>query len=82
MSATVDGEIIRLSGACRVEDAETVLSLILSGRDRAVDVSAVTHLHAAVLQVLLAYRPRLVGAPADRFVQNCLPPLLRRGTGA
>ena len=81
MTATAEDGIIRLSGVCRVEDAETVLSMILSGPGRAVDVSAVTHLHAAVLQVLLAHRPQLVGAPADPFVQNCLTPLLRCGNG-
>ena len=81
MTATAEGGIIRLSGVCRVEDAETVLSMILSGPGRAVDVGAVTHLHAAVLQVLLAHRPPLVGAPADLFVRNCLTPLLSCGKG-
>ncbi len=79
MSVTLDGERIRLSGACRVEDAETLLALLQADRGRTVDLAEVTHLHAAIVQLLLAFRPTLSGASADPFVATWLDPVLRRG---
>jgi hypothetical protein len=77
MSVELDGERIRLTGPCRVEDAETLLVLLQSDRMRPVDVAGATNLHAAVLQVLLAFRPNLVGSPHDAFIEQWLMPLLR-----
>jgi hypothetical protein len=80
MSVALDEDIIRLSGACRVEDAETLLVVLQFNPGRRVDISDVTHLHAAVVQVLLAFRPKLSGVSPDLFVENWLAPLLRQGT--
>jgi hypothetical protein len=78
MSVHLDGKIIRLDGACPVEDAETLLGLLQLAPGRLVDMSAAEHLHAAVVQVLLAFRPPVSGAPADAFVVAWLAPLLER----
>jgi hypothetical protein len=67
MSVTLDGEVVRLSGPCRVEDAEILLGM-LAGDGRLVDVTQAGHLHAAVLQVLMAFEPEIVGPAADEFV--------------
>jgi len=56
---------VRLEGECRVEDAETLLTLLQSDPGRVVDVTGVRHVHAAVLQVLMALRPRIEGIPED-----------------
>lgn len=78
MSVNLDGNNIHLSGACPVEDAETLLALLQFGPGRVVDLSATGHLHAAVLQVLLAFRPPVSGASADPFVAAWLAPFLER----
>ena len=78
MSVGLDGDRIRLVGPCRVEDAEPLLVLLQSDRNRPVDVAEATHMHAAVLQVLLAFRPPLVGSPQDAFIERWLMPLLHR----
>jgi ABC-type transporter Mla MlaB component len=76
MAVMLDGDIVYLRGECRVEDAETLLSLLQQDTARQVDLSAVRHIHAAVLQVLLRCRPRLSGSATDRFVNLWLEPLL------
>ena len=77
MSVALDGDRIRLTGPCRVEDAEALLVLLQSDRTRPVDVADAIHLHAAVVQVLLAFRPNLIGSPQDEFIAQWIMPLLR-----
>ncbi len=76
MSVRLDGPVIRLEGACRVEDAEPLLSFLQEEPGRVVDLSAAGGLHAAVVQVLLALRPPLAGPPGDPFTAHWLAPLL------
>jgi hypothetical protein len=75
MTIKFDNKIIRLQGNCGSEDVEALLAA-LSADDRRVDMSEVDHLHAAVLQVLLAFTPRLLGSPRDTFVRTWLIPVL------
>lgn len=81
MTITVSDGVIRLSGATAAEDSEVLLQLLAGGADR-VDLSDCQHLHAAVLQLLMASRPAIVGAPAPFLrewivpvVTNAMPPL-------
>jgi hypothetical protein len=76
MAMHVHEHVIHLTGACPVEDAETLFGLLRGGSVRGVDVSQAGHLHAAVLQVLLACRPPVAGPPADPFIATWLWPLL------
>jgi hypothetical protein len=76
MSVRVDGSVIRLEGECRVEDAEPLLAALRAGTACSVDLTAAGHLHAAVVQVLMALRPALAGPPADPFTAKWLAPLL------
>jgi hypothetical protein len=64
-----------------VDDAEPLLAFLLGGADRTVDLRACTALHLAVVQVLRAARPRLVGAPADGFVARWVVPYLEPPPG-
>jgi hypothetical protein len=79
MSVALDGGLIRLSGVCRVEDAEPLLALLQSDRQRPVDISAATHMHAAIVQVLLAFGAAVAGVSPDPFVETWLAPILGRG---
>lgn len=74
----VDG-VILIKGHCRVEEAEVLVGL-LRGRTRiVVDLSACESLHAAVVQVLLAFDCTVVGEPTDDFLRDLLAPALARG---
>jgi hypothetical protein len=75
MTIKFDNKIICLEGNCGAEDVEALLAALADGH-RSVDMSEVDHLHAAVLQVLLAFGPRLLGSPRDTFVRTWLIPIL------
>ena len=75
MSVAWDGKRIRLRDACRVEDAEALLALLQTDRRRLVDLDGVKLMHTAVVQVLLAFRPTVTGAPADPFLVAWFLPL-------
>jgi hypothetical protein len=75
MTVRLEGEVIHLSGECRVEDAEPLLTMLQDGPGRAVNLTAAGHLHAAVVQVLVALRPPLAGPPGDAFTARWLVPL-------
>jgi hypothetical protein len=77
MSVRLDGNVILLEGPCRVEDAEPLLQWLQADRGRTVDLTAAEHLHAAVLQVLMALQPVIQGAAADAFLRDWITPALR-----
>ena len=75
MSVEIEGRIVRLSGRCEAGDAEILLSALTDGADR-VDVTGCEHLHAAILQLLLASAVEVTGTPSA-FVAHWLLPLLQ-----
>lgn len=76
MSVRLEGNVILLEGMCRVEDAEPLLGWLQAEQTRIVDLTQAEHLHAAVLQVLMALRPALRGPCRDRFIQEWITPAL------
>ena len=78
MSVTRDGDVIVLAGPCRVEDAEPLTALLQTAPDATLDLSACEGLHAAVVQVILAFRPQIRGVSADPFIAHWLSPRLGR----
>ncbi len=79
MSVALDGGVIRLTGAGRIEDAETLVALLQAHPGCTVDLTECGPLHTAVTQVLLAFRPALAGQPADAFLKDWVLPLLAAG---
>ena len=69
MSVTrdVDGGII-LDGACPVEDAEPLLQMLQANPSAPLDWTRCSHLHTAVLQVLLAAGTVPTGPCGDPWV--------------
>jgi hypothetical protein len=55
-----------------VEDAEALLQWLKSHPKPAVNLSKCKHLHAAILQVLLATRPAIVGEVPDPWMAQAL----------
>lgn len=72
MSVTFEDGLIRLQGACPIEDAEVLLRGLLEHPGAAVDWSGCDQAHGAVIQVLMAARPVLVGSPTDPFLRRHL----------
>ena len=68
--------VIELSGTCGVGDAETLQRGLLAAPDSTVKWDACEQLHTAVLQVLLAARPRVRGVPSNPFLAKHVAPLL------
>ncbi|WP_424813427.1 hypothetical protein [Roseococcus sp. YIM B11640] len=73
MSVVRDGTIIRLEGPCRVEDAEPLVALLQRMPGSTVDLTSCEALHSAVLQALLAFRPKITGNPRAPFLAQWLP---------
>lgn len=78
MSVILDGDVVRLCGDCLAEEAEKLLELLQAGPDRRIDLGEALHLHAAVLQVLLALRPEVAGPAREPFISRWLEPILTR----
>jgi len=74
--------VIILAGECPVEDAETLLEHLQARRDGPVDWSGCTALHTAVLQILMAARPKLLGECGDGFVRIWAASAPRDGAAA
>lgn len=65
MTVELREDTISLSGPCPASDAETLTALLIQQRSRSVDARECTSLHSAVLQVLLAFRPKIDSMPDD-----------------
>jgi hypothetical protein len=59
---------IMLEGHCPVEDAELLLQLLQAAPDNPLDWTHCTHLHTAVLQVIMAACPVRIGPCGDPWV--------------
>jgi len=79
MSVTLSEGLVRLEGACRIEEAETLLQLLLEDRARAVDLGGARELHTAVVQVLMALQPPCRAWPEERFLRELVAPALGLG---
>jgi hypothetical protein len=72
-----DDGAIELLGQCGVEDAEALQRHLLATPGATVDWVGCAHLHSAVLQVLLAGKPRIRGLPSNAFLRAHILPLLK-----
>ncbi len=72
MPVAMNDDLAVFEGACAVEEAEPLLAWLRETPDAAVDLSRCAALHAALAQVLLAARPRVVAPPADPVLAAAL----------
>jgi hypothetical protein len=72
---------IVLQGQCSSEDAETLVHKLLTHSGATVDWRGCRGAHTAVIQVLLAARPPLLGPPADTLLRDWVLPLLTQVDG-
>lgn len=74
-----DPATIVLAGPCPVEDAEPLLQMLLETPAAAVDWRACQTPHTAVVQVILAARPALIGPCGDAWLERWLAPDIQAG---
>jgi hypothetical protein len=65
-----------LVGSCTADEALEFSDWLANSAQPKVDLAACTHLHAALLQTLLAYKPAITARPADPFLARWISPLL------
>lgn len=65
----LDASCIALEGPCPVDDAEPLLQFLQATPAARCDWAKCGHLHSAVIQVILAARPVLVGPCGDPWVE-------------
>jgi len=70
------GGCIELVGACPSEDAEPLLQLLLADRGATVDWRECRSAHTAVVQVLMAVKPELIGPPAEAGLKDWVAPAI------
>jgi ABC-type transporter Mla MlaB component len=78
MSVLLEQGALVLRGDCAVEDAEPMLALLQQNPGLAVDLTGAGRLHTAIVQLLLAFRPQLVGPAGDPFFDKWLLPQVRQ----
>lgn len=76
----VSDGVIALEGNCPLEDAELLQRSLLAHPAAAVDWSACSHVHTAIVQILLVARPQLIGAPDNPFLRSKLAAQIRAHT--
>jgi hypothetical protein len=62
--------------SCTVEDAMPLLEYLMSHRTARVDLGQCANLHTAVLQVLLAAKPKIIALPHEAFLARWLSQIL------
>ena len=75
MTVRVSGKIIHVEGNSLVEDAEPILAALHADAERIVDISGASRLHSATIQLLLALKPAVRGAPSNTFQAHDIAPL-------
>ena len=76
MTVVIEDALIKIDGVARVEDAETLLAALQMAPVRPINLAACRDVHAAVLQVLLAYQPAVTGFGENPALAEWLSPLL------
>lgn len=76
MPLTTNRRTATLIGEVGVEEAEPLMCWLRATPNPTVRLDRCTHLHSAVLQTLLAARPRVCGTPSDPFLARWVTPLL------
>jgi hypothetical protein len=76
MTIHLSATAIELEGACSSEDAEILLQHLLEAPKLQVDWRACESAHTAVIQVLMAAKPKLLGPPVGSALRDWVEPLL------
>lgn len=68
--------VLELAGTCVSADAEPLLQLLLAAPDATVDWRDCRGAHTAVVQVLMAAGPKLLGPAGDPHLEQWVAPAI------
>lgn len=77
MTVDLGPEAIILSGACGIEEVESLVTHLERWPDLPIDVAAATTLHTAIWQALMVFRPNIIGSPMSSFMADRALPALK-----
>jgi hypothetical protein len=77
MTVTSSAQGIVLDGSCPSEDAEVLLQHLASTPAATVDMGRCESAHTAVIQVLMAFKPKLLKLPRDNSKWRWVYPALK-----
>jgi hypothetical protein len=78
MAVSVEHSAIRLSGDCGVDDVEVLIASLSADSALPIDLEAATHLHGAIVQLLLRSGRPIAGKPRDHFIGTWILPAFER----
>ncbi len=67
---------VALVGNCGAEEALELADWLAKRKRPKVNLAGCSHLHAALLQTIAAYRPAISAEPTDAFLARWLLPIL------
>ncbi len=70
MAIKLNKKAARFQGVCSIEEAETLLDWVQAQKEPKADLGECAHLHAALLQILLAHRVEVTRLPADPWLSS------------
>lgn len=73
MPVIFENDVARFEGQCAVEEADALSAWASDHPKAQVDLAKLEHLHAALLQVLLVFRPTVIAPPSDPFLAALTP---------
>jgi hypothetical protein len=76
VSVTFSKNVATLTSVVTVDDAEPFTEWLRTTAHPRVRMAGCTHLHASVLQALLAARPKIASLPTTAFLSLWVAPLL------
>jgi hypothetical protein len=74
----VGDAVIELDGVCSIEDADVLLQHLLTAPLAAIDWRSCDRAHAAVVQLMLVSKAKLIGPPRSEFLRNFIESVLIR----
>ena len=69
MPIKYENDVVYLEGVIGVEEAEDLYKILIEGNINQIDAASCTHMHAAVLQLVVGFRLHFVGFPSN-FILN------------
>ncbi|HEY2780265.1 MAG TPA: hypothetical protein VGI90_05810 [Steroidobacteraceae bacterium] len=77
MTVIASAQGIALEGSCPSEDAEVLLQHLASTPAATIDLGRCESAHTAVIQVLMAFKPKLLKVPRDNSMWRWVHPVLK-----
>jgi hypothetical protein len=76
MTIRYERNTAHFEATCGADEALDFIDWLRRHKAPKVDLAGCDHLHASLLQILLAARPRLVGQPRDAFLFQWVAPMV------